>query len=426
MDVISLRRRWFRFAASVMVFGTALAQAGYVKHAIAQSQAAADDSVPAAKSPAEAPKAPSADNATLEKQLAKANSEDQSNSPSSDNLASLVADSPNMFGDFWSSGGNISVQVFALHFHASATSSIPLAGGCGRLDVADDNNAVTQDRVYFLYNRFDNAMNASGSANGQPPQNYTFSPDTFTLGIEKTSSDGLWSIEARLCGANMFDFSNSAAGAGVSGGQFGDLGIIVKRMIYQSQTMALSLGLGVGTPTGCNADGNVEGYAFKVNNQTVNLLPFVAISGVPQANLFYQGFFQVDVPTNGNPIDSSIGPMGSLYEQTLLHLDFEAGYWLFRNRDAHALTGLASIVELHYTSALQGAQSSFFTYTGPTSYGVTYSSAAGEVSIVDLTVGLHAELARQTLVRVGASFPLGTNQNRTFDSELLVQLERKF
>ena len=59
-------------------------------------------------------------------------------------------------------------------------------------------------------------------------------------------------------------------------------------------------------------------------------------------------------------------------------------------------------------------------------YDITYTGGPGVCNIVDLTIGLHAEFSRQTLVRVGASFPLGADPNRTFDSELLVQLERRF
>ena len=43
-----------------------------------------------------------------------------------------------------------------------------------------------------------------------------------------------------------------------------------------------------------------------------------------------------------------------------------------------------------------------------------------------MTVGLHAELANNTLFRVRGVFPLSTGDNRAFDAEVLAQLERRF
>lgn len=133
----------------------------------------------------------------------------------------------------------------------------------------------------------------------------------------------------------------------------------------------------------------------------------------------------MDVPTNRDTIDSSFGQLGGLSEQPLLHLDLEAGYWLLRNRDARALTGLASVIELHYTSFLQEPQSVAYTFNTGSGL-IAFTNSPDQMNIVDLTIGLHAELAQQTLVRVGAAFPLTLEANRTFDNELQVQVERRF
>jgi hypothetical protein len=80
-----------------------------------------------------------------------------------------------------------------------------------------------------------------------------------------------------------------------------------------------------------------------------------------------------------NALDGS-RTFGTLRVQTFLYVDLSAGYWLYRNRCSDGLTGLASL----------------------------------------------AELADNTICRVGCALPLGTGDNRCFDSELQVQLERRF
>ena len=94
---------------------------------------------------------------------------------------------------------------------------------------------------------------------------------------------------------------------------------------------------------------------------------------------------------------------------------------MYRNRCSFGLSGLASLVEVHYTTAMEDADS----VTG-TASGFRFGNLSGRSDVVNLTVGLHAEFAEDTLCRVGCALPLGTGANRSFDSELQVQLERRF
>jgi len=98
---------------------------------------------------------------------------------------------------------------------------------------------------------------------------------------------------------------------------------------------------------------------------------------------------------------------------------------LYRNPAAVALTGFATVVELHYTTSLQNAD-----HVGGVipSNGVQwqFGDVANRADILDLTIGLHGEFAGHTLCRVGLALPLQTGANRCFDSELEVQLERQF
>jgi hypothetical protein len=99
------------------------------------------------------------------------------------------------------------------------------------------------------------------------------------------------------------------------------------------------------------------------------------------------------------------------------------GYWLSRNPCADWVTGLAGVVELHYTTTLQDAD----IVTGTTSSRFfSFGNFSNYVDVLDLTVGLHAELGNQTLCRVAGVVPLRTGDDRLFNGEVQVQLERRF
>jgi hypothetical protein len=112
-----------------------------------------------------------------------------------------------------------------------------------------------------------------------------------------------------------------------------------------------------------------------------------------------------------------------LNEQTMLYLDLSFGRWLYSNPYARCLTGLASVIEFHYTTALQDTDSVTGIIAGTP---IEFQNSANRLDVLNLTVGLHGEIARCTLLRVGGVFPLCAGDNRFFDAEIQAQLERRF
>jgi hypothetical protein len=456
MKIIRTHRCW-TFCALVILLGALGREAS-----AATVQAAASDSgrqagaalaesndgdqpvarVAMADAPGAAPAGPAAKDAgTIAGNGQLTSPNDRSSRPSLEELASLLADAPNMYGDFFASGGTLLADDGVV-----AIANLPLAGGAGRLSVADNNKPLPQDRVYALYNHFQNAMVADASNFFVGPDRRMYSVDRYTLGFEKSLREGLWSVEMRLplTGQYAFDTPNF----GVSGGSTGDLAVVVKRVVYKAERMVVAAGMGVDTPTGSVVEGQVNGIGYRVRNQSVSLVPYAGVLAAPTDQFFWQGFLQVDVPCGVNPVDveDMMGnrvEVGNFTNQTLLHADLQAGYWLYRNRAARVLTGVASVLELHYTSTLTSARELSGGVMGTL---FDFGNQANRMDVVDLTVGIHSELARNTLLRVGAAFPLQsanrtvlvqsqisgltmpvlTTGNRTFDSELQVQLERRF
>ncbi len=348
-----------------------------------------------------------------------------------------LAGTPNMFGDLFNNmGGSVSAAT-TLGPPFSAFADLPLAAASRRVKVAEDDNALPQDRVFLLYNHFENSLDMNALPNSFSYTERSFSVDRYTFCLEKTLLNRCWSVELRMPLAGETNFLTPEFG--VSGGSTGNLAVIVKRSLYESDDTAVSVGLGIDTPTGSDAQGFVSVVSpkftfFTMHNDAVHLLPFAGFVRAPNDRYFYQGFAQADIAANGNRIDfqgvnnSTIvnsGPLGILNEQNLLYLDLSGGYWLYRNQCARGLTGLAALLEFHYTTTLQDTdvvQQAVY----PAQLQLTFANFANRVDIVDLTVGLHLEFANHTLCRVGGVFPLPSGDNRSFDSEVQVQLERRF
>jgi hypothetical protein len=334
-----------------------------------------------------------------------------------------LAGTPNMFGDSLEVGNGMWVSGAG----GFSSASSPLAGGNRRLKIAENDNTLPQDRVFFLYNHFQNTGSIYDAPRGGSEIQRSLSLDRYIIGFEKTFGEGLWAFEFRMPFGGGYGYESADFGA--FAGQIGNLSVVLKRVVYQSDCTVAAVGLCVDTPTGSDATGKGQGVEYNINNQATFLMPYLGILRTPNDKLFYQCFLQVDVPTNGNRIDyvdtvaATNGSFGVLNDQTLMYADLAVGYWLSRNPCADWVTGLAGVVELHYTTTVQDAG----IVNGNTSGRYfSFGNFSNRVDVLDLTVGLHAELAEHTICRVGGVVPLRTADNRLFDAEVQLQLERRF
>jgi hypothetical protein len=311
---------------------------------------------------------------------------------------------------------------------------IPLAGGMRRSKVAENNKALPMDRVYFMYNHFHNAWTTQTSALGPFAESHV---DRYTFGIEKTFFDDCWSVEARMPFSHRFRFDNNnlAFPFDIEGGEIGNLSVYLKALLWASEQTAVVAGLGADFPTGSSVTGTFTSGlgsldTYRVNNDAYHLLPYLGVLSVPRDNLFFHGFAQLDIAANGNRVQvvdiAAATPFsGVLTEQNLLHLDVSAGRWFYRNPNARYLSALAGLVELHYTTTLQDADIIAATIPDILPRDYRFGNTYNRMDVLNLTIGLDAEVGL-TNVRVGAVFPLSDGTNQVFDSEIQVQINRRF
>ncbi len=350
----------------------------------------------------------------------------------------------------------------------------PIFGG-NRLNVAENGAVLPTDRVFFTYRHFSNAYETSILG-----QNRGTDVERFDLGLEETAFDGLISCELRLpllrqlnTDLDIYDSSDGSSGPLTDRhGELGNLGVNFKLSLINRSPFALTAGVGVNCPTADDAriaqdydDSVVPIFADspsfttaptdftligRFNNQTVNLVPYLAWNARPTDRFFHQGFLQIDAPINRStatisvdgqitpdavvsPSSFSVQESGELDQQTLLRLNLGFGYWICQGERGGALRGLAGIFECHYTAALEDANPFIVPVTELDNIGtgpnVPVDVLAGpiysDINQVNLTAGVAANFA-SCQVTNGFIVPVTENENRSFDFEYSLQVNRRF
>jgi hypothetical protein len=378
--------------------------------------------------------------------------------------------------------------------------------------VAENTSPLPLDRVYYRYNYYNDALSVSGIGNqqitdpktgivGQAAAVKFYDAHINTFGLEKTFFDRLMSVEIRVPfvstlaskidlsagqvvgtngvdanGNTVFQVNNTFGNTfGHDDTEFGDMTVVLKGLLCQTRTLAVSGGLAVGIPTAPDSRIRVTDFSgdvrfqtadiirtreFRIANDTWSLSPFVAALATPTDRFFAQGFLQFDFPIGDSTINHSsvtnlpglatfannvaaaqstpgyrIPPyseQSSIGEQTLMHIDIGTGYWLMRCPEARWITGIVPTAELHYTTTLDNAQ--IVTLTGdPFFIGVPnleprpqVGNQRNRMDILDVTLGSTFVIGKKATVAAGVAFPLKGVDNRTFDWEFLFQVNYFF
>jgi hypothetical protein len=288
----------------------------------------------------------------------------------------------------------------------------------GRMKLADNNSPLPRDRVFLDYSFFHNAALRPGGVE----------VNRFTPGIEKTFFLGSASAELRvplLITANSnLTLDDQGRLSDSTHGEFGNLAVVLKTLLWRGPFVAVAGGLGVVVPTADDvqvhdADGR---QLLRIENESVHLVPYVALLHTPNDFFFSQFFLQIDVDANGNPVIASFPnaptTVGRLNDQTLLYADAALGAWLYRNPLAGGgLTGLAASLEAHYNRSISNMDS-------VRAGNLVIGDRGQTVDVVNLTVGLTAAIGSQATATAGYSFPVSGEP--IFDGEFRLFINRFF
>ena len=114
--------------------------------------------------------------------------------------------------------------------------------------------------------------------------------------------------------------------------------------------------------------------------------------------------------------------IGRYQEPTMMYIDLAGGYWAFRCRQDRLVTGLAGVMEVHVNQLLNSP--SAVQYTSNFAGASNSVAASLTISIVDLTLGAHAEVGSNATVTAGYCMPL-TSQ-REFNQEFRTFINYRF
>ena len=351
---------------------------------------------------------------------------------------------------------------------------------CSRLNISENNTALVMNRVYFNYRHFENSSSIDIFSYSPLGGKSSLDIDRYTLGGEKiiggaTSVEIRMPINTQLASNLMATQIGTAPGNAVSNlplndrnTSFGNLSLIMKHAMVQTERIYVSGGLGLNLPTapdiiltGRINDSNYiiydpntglprnapQGIPLKlsvdgvVKNQTVNMSPFLAYY-TPGTRWFSQGFLQFDVPLNKSSASlaesldvlgfnvSNINAAARLAQQTIMRLNLGTGYWLVRNRQSGWVTALAMMAEMHYTTTLNnsdllGPLQVAPGLSGLSAVNLTVGNIANRVDVLDLALGVPVWFGRTNITQ-GFIVPLRTGADRGFDFEYSLLLNRRF
>jgi hypothetical protein len=328
--------------------------------------------------------------------------------------------------------------INAVGIQAAAEVIIDLpASGIRRMKIAENNSTLPRDRFFFNYSYFHNVM--TGSAR-------QFDINRFVFGVEKTFDHGRASIEVRIPFGSTLNSTQRTDGVEFSDVEFGNIGLLFKRILRQGDRYTFGAGLAMSFPTGDDTQlfrmdlGGTSNFAspegtvkiMHLNNEAYRLMPWLGLRLDPNERLFVESFLQFDFGLNENSVfghydgpqgeGGTLPGLGQVYDQTLMLADVSVGYWLHRDRFKHSkLMGVVPNLELHYATPLQDPD----VLVDP-NMGLSVNSGLGRFDQLNLTAGTHFVFHRGGNITPAIVLPLLTGNNRQFDYELQVQMNLPF
>jgi len=344
--------------------------------------------------------------------------------------------------------------------------------GNSRLNIAENNSPVVSDRFYVNYRHFHNASEIQVLSYAPTGGLNSLDINTWTFGLERKLTDTS-SLDIRLpINSQLASNLNIAQTTGPvtsfslndTDVTVGNLGLIFKKALLQSDELYLSGGTALNLPTAPNvsvrttiddnqfrnfnpANGNQLGtfpYRFSMNtrysNDTVNLTPFLGAVIRPSQSLYGMSFLQLDVPLNSSRVESSgssfvnnlpasaFNLQGRIDQQVLFRTNLAAGKWLWQNDPHRFVNSMGIQGEVHYTTALNNAD-----FLGPISAApnlglgsdVGFGNTANRIDLLDSVIGVQTVL-QKTLITNSFIVPMRTGSNRNYDFEYSLAVNRRF
>ena len=328
---------------------------------------------------------------------------------------------PNFAGDFF--GGPVGATSIGFGTNGNRVDfpGLPSGGVVGIQKLVENSSPIPRDRFLFNYSYYNNVR---FTPNGLDVNRYV-------VGFEKTFFDQLASIELRAPFASTLSsdiypssFPNSPTNS--TNTQFGNLTLYLKGLLLQGDSYAVGAGLGIALPTGNDINLLAPNGArfIQIQNESVQLMPYVGAVYAPNDRFFSQGLLQVSTVTSGNPTYLDVPQLGqvqlgTLNDPTWLFASLNFGYWTHRGDVSQRLSGIAPFFEIHYNTTVNDTDA---ITAGPFQVGNTFS----HLEMLNLVAGVNFEFFGHTYLSAAYVAPATNGPDRFFDGELRVLFNRYF
>lgn len=400
---------------------------------------------------------------------------------------SSLSDVPYMIGDT-TGGGGAAIQLGGFPTANAGSNGNPggveKAGkpslliqhpsfGNSRLNIAENNSPVVSDRVYMNYRHFHNASEIDIFSYSPLGGLKSLDINTWTLGIERKLTDNS-SVDIRLpilsqlaSNLNITQTTGPVTSFPLNDTNVtvGNLGLIFKMALIQSDELYMSAGTALNLPTAPNVsvrtninDDQFQNYnpsnglplgspfPFRLSmntrymNDTVNLTPFLGTIIRPSPSIYGMSFLQLDVPLNSSRVDangtsfvnnqlaSAFNLQGRVDQQVLLRTNLAAGKWLWQNDRDRLVNSMGLQGEMHYTTSLNDAD-----VIGPipavpnlgVGSALGFGNTANRIDLLDTVIGVQSVLQR-TLITNSFIVPIRSGSDRIYDFEYSLSVIRRF
>ena len=207
--------------------------------------------------------------------------------------------------------------------------------------------------------------------------------------------------------------------------EFGNLTLYGKALMASGANYAIGAGLGLALPTADDVNvRSIDGTPLiQIQNQAVQLLPYVGAVYAPGPDWYTQAILQVSTPTSGNDTLLNTGngltEAGAINDPTWLFASVNAGYWVYRASPDERLSGVSPLVELHYNKTLNTTDA---IEAGAFRIGNSFRN----IEMINAVAGVNFEFFGRSYVSVAYVAPLTNGADRFFDGELRVLCNRFF
>ncbi len=302
-------------------------------------------------------------------------------------------------------------------YNSSAPMVVPAGGGgvaVRRFKIAENNSPLPKNRVYLHYNYFNDVKAGFGDVH------------RYAVGFEALLFDGLASLETRVPFALTLDNDQVVNSTGARDFEFGDLLMVWKLLLLQTNRFAFAGGIGLSVPTASGsrlyfADGR---ELLNISNDSVHYLPYIAYAFAPNDRFFNETFFQFDLDGKGDRVfadaagastGASLPLIGRLNDASIMFVDTTFGWWLCKDTRGGKVSGIAPIVEFHYGTTVNDTDA-------VAGNGLTVADISRRLDILNLTLGTHFVPRRGPQMSLGMVLPLRHRDDRPFDYEGILQL----